>query len=335
MTRTTPPRPLEIAAVFPELTALARTTTRLHPRPGAPTVGESSVGGPLLWPVGEAWPVCEEGHEVHRPVRLEDVGTLRRILTAGWARSCAAGEDFLTPEERETVQRINAGLPASALPAGPVPLIPVAQLYARDVPDLFCPEGTDLLQVLWCPFDHGDAYVPAVHLRWRRAADVEAVLTEPPRPEVVGSQYYVPAPCVLHPEQVVEYPAGDDLPEGLCERIHAWEDQGEGRHYQYDLSVAPGWKAGGWAAWWTFTDPWPFPLSCPCGAPVEPLLTLDGAEWDGGSGSWRPVEDTDVPGRPPYPSLNGPTHISIGRGYTLQVYRCTASAGHGAVTHMQ
>jgi hypothetical protein len=60
MTRTTPPRPVDIAAVFPEIASLARTATRLHPRPGTPGVRDSSVGGPLLWPSGEPWPVCGE-----------------------------------------------------------------------------------------------------------------------------------------------------------------------------------------------------------------------------------------------------------------------------------
>ncbi|MGC4987324.1 hypothetical protein ACLQ18_43275, partial [Streptomyces sp. DT193] len=43
---TTPPRPFDITALFPQLAPLARTTTRLHPRPGSPTVHDSSVGGP-------------------------------------------------------------------------------------------------------------------------------------------------------------------------------------------------------------------------------------------------------------------------------------------------
>jgi len=37
-------------AVFPQLRAFARITTRLHPRKGSPSVEQSSVGGPLLWP---------------------------------------------------------------------------------------------------------------------------------------------------------------------------------------------------------------------------------------------------------------------------------------------
>ncbi|MFE2296754.1 hypothetical protein ACFXAW_01000, partial [Streptomyces sp. NPDC059445] len=42
---TTPPRPFDITALFPQLAPLARTATRLHPRPGSPTVHDSSVGG--------------------------------------------------------------------------------------------------------------------------------------------------------------------------------------------------------------------------------------------------------------------------------------------------
>ena len=41
-----------------------------------------------------------------------------------------------------------------------VPPVPVAQLLADDVPDLPFPSGTDVLQVLWCPFDHEPWDVP-------------------------------------------------------------------------------------------------------------------------------------------------------------------------------
>ncbi|MEV2226895.1 hypothetical protein AB0E01_44760 [Nocardia vinacea] len=62
MARTTPPRPVDIASVFPELAPLARQAVRLHPRPGQPTVHESSIGGPLLWPADEQWPFCAKEH---------------------------------------------------------------------------------------------------------------------------------------------------------------------------------------------------------------------------------------------------------------------------------
>ncbi|MFK0294391.1 hypothetical protein ACIQU6_28505 [Streptomyces sp. NPDC090442] len=43
-------------------------------------------------------------------------------------------------------------------PVGPAPvaMVPVGQLYARDVPALVFPSGPDLLQIPWCPLDHED-----------------------------------------------------------------------------------------------------------------------------------------------------------------------------------
>ncbi|MFE4207837.1 hypothetical protein ACFRUQ_20040, partial [Streptomyces goshikiensis] len=45
MRRTTPPRPFDVTAVFPDLAPLARPAIRLHPRPGSPASHDSSVGG--------------------------------------------------------------------------------------------------------------------------------------------------------------------------------------------------------------------------------------------------------------------------------------------------
>ncbi|MFJ9551659.1 hypothetical protein [Streptomyces erythrochromogenes] len=174
---------------------------------------ESSVGGPLLWPAGEPWASCSQEHDA--PFGLttpEEVRTLRRIRALGvW-----------TDEDHAEVSRINAGHDPSLLPEGPHPLVPVAQLYARDVPDLPFPEGTDLLQVLWCPFidivDQSGS--EAVQLHWRRAADVAEAegLAAAPEPAYVGTYELVLVPCVLHPEQVLEYPAAHDLDPGSAGR---------------------------------------------------------------------------------------------------------------------
>ncbi|WP_280429509.1 hypothetical protein [Nocardia brasiliensis] len=45
MVRTTPPRPVDVEAVFPEH---RREAVRLHPRSGRPGSRDSSLGGPLL-----------------------------------------------------------------------------------------------------------------------------------------------------------------------------------------------------------------------------------------------------------------------------------------------
>jgi len=46
----TPPRSVDIAAVFSELREHPAPATRLHPRSAAPGFEDSSIGGPLLWP---------------------------------------------------------------------------------------------------------------------------------------------------------------------------------------------------------------------------------------------------------------------------------------------
>jgi hypothetical protein len=335
MTRTTPPRPLDVVSLFPELAERARTATRLHPRPGNPTVHDSSVGGPLLWPVGEAWPTCSDEHEPYELTTLEDVRTRRRILAAAWQRPRAPGTNLLTPDEKAVVDRIDAGYDPALLPVEPLPLIPLAQLYARDVPDLPCPDGADMLQVLWCPFDEIMDARSAVHLRWRRSASVRNLLMQPPEPAFVGQGYYVPEPCVLYPEQIIEYPAYHELDDKLAERIISRETElsrspdEKQPGYRGDLSIAPGWKVGGWSAFFTFRSPaGPDELRC-CGASLEPVLTIPSDEWDGDSRSWRPITEEDE-------SVDhAPTRVEIGRGYTLQVYRCTASQEHPPVTIMQ
>lgn len=45
--------PFEVEAVFPELAGTAREVTLLYPRAGQPGPGDSSIGGPLLWPAGK------------------------------------------------------------------------------------------------------------------------------------------------------------------------------------------------------------------------------------------------------------------------------------------
>jgi len=62
--RTTPPPPVAIAEIFPELAGQTKTTVRLHPRVGdEPPIDASKIGGTLLWPAQEPWPICHE-HDI-------------------------------------------------------------------------------------------------------------------------------------------------------------------------------------------------------------------------------------------------------------------------------
>ncbi|MEV6306364.1 hypothetical protein AB0M02_43620 [Actinoplanes sp. NPDC051861] len=239
--RTTPSPPVDVAALLPDLAPLARTTVRLHPRPGDPAAGESSLGGPLLWPAGEPWPMCDgpKGYD-----------------------------HFDEPAEAE------------------VPLAPVLQILAEDVPELPFPDDADVLQVLWCPFDHEPFSSPRPQVRWRRRSEIGEVLAVTPAPDEEAQERHLPDPCVLHPERVVEYPSWD-LPDELWDEI-ARMDEATGESYENDLSVASGTKIGGYPGW-TQNPHWPV---CECGSRMEHLLTV--ASWEFSRGDekrWIPVED--------------------------------------------
>lgn len=356
MTRTTPPRPVDAEALFPALAGYRRTSTRLHPRPGSPRADESSVAGPLLWPAGEPWPVCTAVHPKGSGHRLSDVRLRRRILNDAWRRAPRSGP---TAAEREVLDALRPGPHAPRIgDADPIPLLAAAQLFARDVPDLTGPDGCDLLQVLWCPFEaHGPDRTIDVVLKWRRSQDVGEVLALMPEPLVVGRPECVPNRCELHPEQVREYEYEGLLDEDLQEAVDAWEagdDEEEDADapgsssptsfatyeeyeaamaaaraeeevevtYRGDLSIAPGWKVGGFASW-HLTDP--AHVDCGvCGAPMPPLLTVDGGEWDGASASWIPLEDRDSL---PDSRIGDPTGVHLGRGL-MRVHTCPATPAH-------
>ncbi|MFB8240206.1 hypothetical protein ACFC58_27035 [Kitasatospora purpeofusca] len=329
MTRTTPERPLDPESLFPELARYRRTATRLHPRPGAPGARDSSVGGPMLWPADEPWPVCTHPHKRSSGERVEDVRLRRRIQAEAWGRAPQEGvRPGPTDAEREVLSSLKRGRHAPWLAnTDPIPLLAVAQLYRQDVPDLFGgPADCDVLQVFWCPFDaHGTGHQLALHLRWRRSADVREVLADQPEPVVVGAPGYVLDPCVLHPEQVVEHQYIDLLPDRLRRRIEKWEVPEDEREpddvgYRSDLSIAPGWKVGGFASWHV-TDP--RPMDCECGQPMEPLLTIASYECDSFSNSWVPLEDRET-----LEGAIGATSVLVSRDGILYVFVCPQDPGH-------
>jgi hypothetical protein len=299
---------IDVTALFPGIEAYARTATRLHPRRGTPDPTGSHVGAPPLWPVDEPWPACEQAHvfadeiPVESDLALDDARArfpgLMGLMTDGDGRRFAV------------VQAVRTD------PA-PNPLVPVAQLRAADVPDLYCPGGNDLLQVLWCPCDHPDVYGPGVSLYWRRAADLGGNVADAPPPH--RRDEYLPRPCVLAPEQVVEYPWWQELPPDLRERVRDWDDAHD-HAYTTDLSVAPGWKVGGWV-WWGVTDLLRF--HCPsCGRRLDLLMQIAASE-GGGSARWEPPELGDLdPATPEGRAAIAPTGLMLGRNGLLRIFTC-------------
>lgn len=329
MTRTTPPRPVDLEAVFPELAPLARTATRLHPRPGVPSPQDSSIGGPLLWPASEPWPHCsEDGHDAG-PIplmSLADARLRRRIELARESRE----EWGYTTEEQALLERIEK----VDVPEGPIAMLPVAQLYLRDVPGLRPPEGADLLQVLWCPFEfHGDG-MPTTAVFWRSAAAVTDILLAPPEPAAVDGVAYVPEPCLIHPEEVIEYPSSLELGREMRERLDRWAIDELGIEYQ-NLCIAPGFKVGGYINW-GMTDPYPNP--CPtCGTPTEPLLTIHGTEWYFDIHHWIPYEDQadNLAWGPVQGGPNSPTRICVSDANAQIIRVCPTSPEHPHIQMMQ
>ncbi|MGW3711152.1 hypothetical protein ACWDN6_13490 [Streptomyces albogriseolus] len=314
MTRTTPERPVDIEAVIPDLSEHRGVATRLHPRPGTTTPERSSVGGPFLWPSDEPWPQCREPHKRRFGERLSEVRLTRKLLAAG-----------PTEEEYELLRTFRRGRHAPWLTdTDPIPLLPVVQLRTQDVPGLSLPDDADVLQVFWCPFNaHGADRHVGVHLFWRMASEVTEVMAEQPEPEVVGRAEYVPEPCILHPEQVVEHQWGDLLPYSIRARLDDWEDweDEDAVSYQFDLSIPPGWKVGGFAPW-PVTGP--EEVTCACGRRMDLLLTIDSREWDRGTRSWVPLEDRHVADT----DANTPTRVVVGRGGRLMIFVCSQDWSH-------
>ena len=221
----------------PDLTPFARTAVRLHPRPGTPSAHESHIGGPLLWPADESWPYC--------------VDTVPSALVPA---------DGLT--EAHPVEQ-------------PMPLAGVAQFFSRDFPALPFPEGTDLLQVLFCPDPHDgpDYWGPAVHLVWRDSGAVTGVLAEPPATiQHDDYEYLPPRPCSLAPCEVLEYPRYAELPPEI-QALLPFEDEDDAEE-EWPAAVQ-GCKLGGWN-FWSGSDAGSFPRKCPdCDARLELLLFLD------------------------------------------------------------
>ncbi|MFC7887264.1 hypothetical protein ACFUVV_36020, partial [Streptomyces sp. NPDC057376] len=332
-------RRVEGAARFPPRPPLPRTAPGRQPRRGSPPAHDCSVGGPLLWPADEPWPHCAEPHArgaTRRVLSPEDIRLLRRIQAAvASRRHLGPPASRPTPEELATEKRILQG---RTWPEGPVPLLPVAQLYTRDVPLPFTPPGADLLQVLWCPFDHPTH--PRTAVFWRSAGTVTDILDAPPEPPAIKSQGYLPEPSVLAPERVTEYPAFGELDQKLRQELGdpiRWDGScpaAPQESYDNDLSTSPGWKTGGWSRW-SLTDP--APRSCPeCGTEALPLLTVATLEWDAGSESWAPEEERTnptplLPGTPPANF----TLIGTARGSNLQLHGCPADPSHPHIELVQ
>ncbi|MFE6888165.1 DUF1963 domain-containing protein [Streptomyces sp. NPDC057694] len=161
-------------------------------------------------------------------------------------------------------------------PAGTVPMVPVVQLFARDVPALSFPEGMDVLQLVWCPLIHPQDQARAAlpKLYWRNEDEVCAagMLQAVPAPqEGEFEEEFMPNPCTVSPISVVEYPNWD-LPQELRQTLQPCIEELEERFgMEYALlACALQNKVGGYPAW-NQPPNWP---SCERGHRMEHLLSV-------------------------------------------------------------
>jgi len=208
------------------------------------------------------------------------------------------GGDILWPESEQWPTCAEHGCP----------YVPAIQLRKDDVPEIGFRRNTNLFQVLWCPNRHPDYFCPIVKVFWRNSDRIKKPLPHCPEP-TTAERRYVPTPCVVHPERVVEYPDGGELSERDHELIELsdtinnavsdlgvepignWSvPNGVGTYYAW-LSVAPGTKVGGHPGW--VQDP--PQLRCTCNHPMEYLVSFSSHEFDGASwGRWLPLSERYV-----------------------------------------
>ncbi|TVL90361.1 hypothetical protein [Streptomyces sp. SAJ15] len=315
-----------LTAAIPAFAPYVRSATLLRPTEGDPGLHDSSVGGPLLWPEDEPWPLCRAPHlvVVREKLTEEERETWQRIdRDMKERRRRNPGRAYEVTEEEARVQReIMDGASGLDLIAwertryvedtsGPgVPMVPVLQLHARDVPDSPWPGGADVLQMLWCPNDHREPpgqpryWGPTVELRYRSASAVGAVL-DPPRPDHAHDGY-LPRPCLLDPLEVADLPAVDEIPEKLYDAGCHWAEA-RGVEYDRGLACRPGWKLGGWPSW-HLTDL--TPVDCgSCGVRMRLFLTVD--------------------------SSNDGPEVTVGRFGELRVFVCPTDPAHAIRLNIQ
>lgn len=165
------------------------------------------------------------------------------------------------------------------------PMAPVLQLRPEDAgPKFPFHPATDLFQLLWSPRPTKAGPPHAVGV-WRKRAGGNGRSAVP----MAAVSGFVPVPCRLFPESILELPPTVLMPQQMRGRIEAWTPAVE---FNALLAAAPGTKAGGWPHG-AATEP----KCLTCVRLMDYLLTIDSAEWTAATMlRWKPTEDRDEDG---------------------------------------
>lgn len=321
--RTRPPeQPIE--ARFSNLLPLRRVAVRLHPqRVTVPLpLSASKIGGRILWPEDEPWPVCTDREYTVKPVVPPTQVAVTDLVTGR-----SYGETWIAPDDRR-----HTGV-----------YLPVMQLRRADVPELPFPDDSDLFQLVWCSRLHEDDYQPRIRLYWRRESDIMHPRETFPEPvamtsddsavNTLSADYLVPLyECAVAPERVPEYPSLNELeylgmiPDDVSEEL--WDAENGGA-----LGTAHGGtKVGGWPVW----AQEPVKFICPRGHEMRYLLSFETTE---------PLDDLILPPdeEERWQHLNAseelayrePTGMAFGRNGYLYVFWCPQCPDYSASSDMQ
>jgi hypothetical protein len=296
VTRRTPPPPIDVTALVPELRALRSAAVRLHPRRAAglpPNIGK--MGGAFLDHDPSEWPRCQEHGCAFAPV----------------LQLFHADDPFPFPAGKTVFQLL---------------WCPYAH---RTTPKRHQPDTMTLVQVRWLEatparavavLRNGEGIPVRERLAARKALGAIANLTVH---EVGADAPYVVNECAIFPERIEELPSvhalSDELVacvEATAELVSIGESLGEradpeasaGYAYGAVLGAAPGSKLGGHVRWARS----PIDPRC-CGSAMAHLLTIGSVEWQ--EARWRPVEEQDDTHR-------RDLGVSIGGDDSLAVFVC-------------
>lgn len=257
---TTPPARKDILELLPELRLQQKTTVRLHPRFTSPAPSASKTGAPIIWPAGRPWPTCP------------------RPLSEHWALD-SNGID-----------------PSQLAPDLAVPLAPLFQFHRDEYPELGFPDGHTLCHVFGCLLAHEDVGWAQLYpeVVWHRSSAGFEV--REPVADWMNESCFLRS-CSFSPERLIEYPHISELSEEQYQRVQQWDIpdmvgdvmEDAATFYEWEVSVCPSTKIGGYVNWIQDTRPRPCDQ---CGNTMEHWLTLTDLEWDGGTFQrWMPLED--------------------------------------------
>jgi hypothetical protein len=283
---TTPPPPIKITDFVPELAAYASTTVRLHPHPLDSDLppGDSKIGGTVLWPAAEPWPMCADENVPYVAVvqlRKEDFPEVEfypgtDLFQLLWTPRRDYSTDVPRPKSfwRSTT-RIHE----------PMRQIPRLSDYRIDLKDH---DVSDNLPINCSIHPEKVIEYPVPdHLYWLAGPEKHKEILE----KIGQSELPIPK----------EYPYSNTTPIEDTRRSYYWSN----------LAECPGAKVTGGGSVVEDGKKW------------DHLMTLSSWEYDSGSYlRWQPLEDrTEITGKPLRDMIE-PLGMNFGRTQRLGIWIC-------------